>query len=133
MNIPISDEEVNFAIQKGLDASRSRVVTFKHNDMADLEDKLMAQEREEKRNPRKNAKTRKFLIVEGIYINTGEMCPLDELVKLRAKYKLRLFLDESVSFGVLGEKGTGLVEHLKVDVSDWIGGAPCIHSNNNII
>lgn len=118
-----SDEEVNFAIQKGLDASRSRVVYYKHNDMADLEEKLKVQEQEEKRNPRKSAKTRKFLIAEAIYMNTGEMCPLDKLVVLRAKYKLRFFLDESLSFGVLGEKGTGLVEHLNVDVSE----APCNH------
>lgn len=111
------DEEVNFAIQKGLDASRSNVVYYKHNDMADLEQKLIATTMEEKRNPKKMSKTRKFLIAEAICMNTGEMCPLDELVKLRSKYKLRFFLDESVSFGVLGERGTGLVEHLNVDVS----------------
>lgn len=32
-----SDEKVNFAIQKGLDASRSTVYYFKHNDMENLE------------------------------------------------------------------------------------------------
>lgn len=32
-----SDECVNFAIQKGLDASRSTIVYFKHNDVKDLE------------------------------------------------------------------------------------------------
>lgn len=109
------DEEVNFAIQKGLDASRSKVVYFKHNDMKDLETKLMEQEKEDKRNPKKAASTRKFLIAEAIYINTGEMCPLDKLVELRKKYKLRFFLDESLSFGVLGKRGTGLVEHMNVD------------------
>lgn len=34
---------VNFAIQKGLDASRSRVNYFKHNDMEDLERLLLEQ------------------------------------------------------------------------------------------
>jgi serine palmitoyltransferase len=33
----ISDEGVNFAIQKGIQISRSNVKYFKHNDMADLE------------------------------------------------------------------------------------------------
>lgn len=28
---------MNFAIQKGLDASRSKIVYFKHNDTVDLE------------------------------------------------------------------------------------------------
>lgn len=45
------------------------------------------------------------------------MCPLTELVALREKYKLRFFLDESLSFGVLGKNGRGLTEHLNVDVS----------------
>ena len=45
------------------------------------------------------------------------MCPLDKLVELRKKYKLRFFLDESLSFGVLGKRGTGLVEQMNVDVS----------------
>lgn len=51
-------------------------------------------------------------------MNTGEICPLPDLVALRSKYKLRLFLDESVSFGVLGKNGRGLTEHFNVDVSD---------------
>jgi serine palmitoyltransferase len=37
------DEMVNFAIQKGLDASRSKINYFKHNDMEDLERLLMEQ------------------------------------------------------------------------------------------
>lgn len=58
------------------------------------------------------------MVAEGIYMNTGEICPLPDLVALRSKYKLRLFLDESVSFGVLGKNGRGLTEHFNVDVSD---------------
>lgn len=32
-----SDEKVNFAIQRGMETSRSRVIYFKHNDTEDLE------------------------------------------------------------------------------------------------
>lgn len=106
---------VNFSIQKGLDASRSRLVFFKHNDMRDLEEKLIEQQKLDAKNPKKAAKTKRFIVAEGIYINTGEMCPLNELVKLRSKYKLRLFLDESVSFGTIGSNGRGLTEFLNVD------------------
>jgi serine palmitoyltransferase len=109
---------VNFAIQKGIDAARSRCVYFKHNDMRDLEKKLIEQQKLDLKNPRKAAKTRRFLIAEGIYMNTGEMCPLRELVELRAKYKLRLFLDETVSFGTIGKHGRGLLELLGVDKSE---------------
>ena len=38
-----------FAIQKGLQASRSKIVYFKHNDMADLEEKLKEQEKIDKK------------------------------------------------------------------------------------
>lgn len=109
------DEFSNFAIQKGLDASRSRIVFFKHNDMDDLERLLKEQAVEDKRNPKKAARTRRFLVAEAIYMNTGEVCPLPQLVELRKRYKLRMFLDESISFGVLGQHGRGSIEHFNVD------------------
>ncbi|KAL7029213.1 hypothetical protein ACKWTF_006157 [Chironomus riparius] len=117
-DIIFADECINFAIQKGIDASRSKVVYFKHNDMRDLEKKLQEQAKADQKNPKKAAKTRRFLIVEGIYMNTGEMCPLRELVELRAKYKLRLFLDETVSFGTIGKSGHGITELLCVDIKE---------------
>ncbi len=52
-------------------------------------------------------------------MNIGDMCPLNRLVELRKKYKLRLILDESISFGTLGEHGRGLSEYLNVDVSSF--------------
>lgn len=113
-----SDECVNFAIQKGMDASRSKIVFFKHNDVNDLEEKLKEQEKKDLKNPKKAANIRRFLIVEGIYTNTGEMCPLNEVIKLRAKYKLRLFLDESISFGTIGKHGRGLTELLNIDKTE---------------
>uniref|UniRef100_A0A1A9WIQ0 Serine palmitoyltransferase 1 n=1 Tax=Glossina brevipalpis TaxID=37001 RepID=A0A1A9WIQ0_9MUSC len=57
-------------------------------------------------------------MAEGIYMNTGQLCPLRELLELRAKYKLRLFLDESISFGVLGKTGRGIAEHFDVDLTE---------------
>ncbi|XP_058055288.1 serine palmitoyltransferase 1 [Anopheles bellator] len=112
------DECVNFAIQKGLDASRSKIFFYKHNDMEDLERLLQQQTAQDRLKPAKARKTRRFLVAEAIYMNTGEMCPLPRLVELRSRYKLRLFLDESVSFGVLGASGRGLVEHYNVDKTE---------------
>ncbi|KAI0225490.1 Serine palmitoyltransferase 1 [Lamellibrachia satsuma] len=108
------DEGVCFAIQKGIQASRSKVISFKHNDTADLERLLMDHAQEEKKNPKKAKVTRKFLIVEGLYINYGDICPLPQLMELKWKYKLRLFMDESISFGTLGKTGRGVTEHFSV-------------------
>ncbi|KAF9791520.1 hypothetical protein SFRURICE_003216 [Spodoptera frugiperda] len=109
-DIIFADECVWFAIQKGLDASRSTVRFFKHNDMDHLE-KLLSEAQQKKE---LNSRRRAFIIAEGIYFNTGEMCPLKRLVQLARKYKLRIILDESLTIGVLGKNGRGLTEHLGV-------------------
>ncbi|KRX92480.1 Serine palmitoyltransferase 1 [Trichinella pseudospiralis] len=120
------DAGVNFAIQKGLQASRSRVEFFEHNNTRDLERLLKIQRRKDISacavhslcgwNPRKARVTRRFIVVEGIYLYYGDICPLVDLLKLKWKYKVRLFIDESISFGVLGAGGRGVTEHFGVDV-----------------
>ena len=54
---------------------------------------------------------RRFIVVEGISQNWGDIAPLDEIFKLKEKFKYRLVLDESLSFGVLGATGRGAAEH----------------------
>jgi len=108
------DEAVNFAVQKGLEASRSDVRFFKHNDVKDLERLLEAQRADELRNPKKSKTIRRFLVVEGVYMNNGDICPLPEIVELKVKYKVRLFIDESISFGTLGIHGKGVTEYFGV-------------------
>lgn len=112
------DERVNFAVQKGLDASRGNIHYFKHNDVQDLHNLLMKQEEVDKRNPKKAAKIKRFLIVEGIYMNTGDICPLPDLLDLCRKYKLRIFIDESISFGTIGLHGRGITEHFNIRRSE---------------
>ncbi|XP_035738447.1 serine palmitoyltransferase 1-like [Vespa mandarinia] len=112
-DLVFADEKINFAIQKGLDASRSTVKYFKHNDVQNLHDLLLEQEKKDKKNP-KAAKIKRFLIIEGIYLYTGQICPLPELIALCKKYKLRIFIDESISIGTLGAYGKGVTEHFGV-------------------
>ena len=40
-------------------------------------------------------------------------------VELKWKYKLRVFLEESFSFGVLGATGRGVTEHFNISVSTY--------------
>ncbi|KAK3089463.1 hypothetical protein FSP39_003823 [Pinctada imbricata] len=108
------DDGVCFSIQKGLVASRSKIKWFKHNDMDDLERLLKEQSQEDKKNPKKAKVTRRFMVVEGLYLNTGDICPLPKLIELKWKYKVRLFMEESFSFGVLGDTGKGVTEHFNV-------------------
>lgn len=56
--------------------------------------------------------------MEGIYKSTGALAPLRKIHKLKEKYKFRLVVDESLSLGVLGEKGRGACEHFGLKPSD---------------
>ena len=73
------------------------------------------------------SRRRVFLVVEGLYANHGDLCPLPQLVALKHKYKFRIFLDETFSFGVVGRTGRGVTEHYDVPVNvrggsmfDWL-------------
>ncbi|PZC78679.1 hypothetical protein B5X24_HaOG217239 [Helicoverpa armigera] len=120
-DIIFADECVWFAIQKGIEASRSTARYYKHNDMDHLEQLLAEAQKKKELNPRRRA----FLIAEAIYFNTGEMCPLKRLVQLARKYKLRIILDESLTIGVVGKHGRGITELLNIprDEIDLIVGS----------
>ncbi|GFO41467.1 serine palmitoyltransferase-1 [Plakobranchus ocellatus] len=113
-DIIYADENVGFAVQKGLTASRSHIRWFRHNDMEHLESLLIEQEKLDKKNPKKAKVTRRFIVVEGLYLNSGDICPLPKLVELKWKYKVRIFLEEAMSFGVLGQTGRGVTEHFEI-------------------
>lgn len=115
-DILVCDDAVSFAIQKGVQISRSIVRWYKHNDMADLERVL-----EEIRMDdivHKKRLTRRFIVSEGLSPNVGDIAPLDKLVELKKKYKYRLILDESCSIGVLGSRGAGLTDLFDIPAAD---------------
>ncbi|CCD65324.1 Serine palmitoyltransferase 1 [Caenorhabditis elegans] len=112
------DEGVNFAIQKGLQASRSRVEYFKHNDMEHLERLLLEQEQRDKKDPKKAKSVRRFIVVEGLYVNYADLCPLPKIIEFKWRFKVRVFIDESWSFGVIGKTGRGVTEHFNVPMED---------------
>ncbi|KAJ6807519.1 long chain base biosynthesis protein 1b [Iris pallida] len=111
-DIIVADEGVHWAVQNGLYLSRSTVVYFKHNDMASLASTL---ERITKGN-RRAEKLRRYIVVESVYQNSGKVAPLDEIVRLKEKYRFRVVLEESNSFGVLGNSGRGLAEHYGIPI-----------------
>lgn len=58
---------------------------------------------------------RQFIIVEGVNQNTGQICPLIELVKLKEEHRYRLIVEESLSLGVLGSRGGGVADFLNIN------------------
>ncbi|KAL7210852.1 hypothetical protein ACSBR2_013846 [Camellia fascicularis] len=51
-----------------------------------------------------------------LYKNSGQIAPLDEIIRLKEKYRFRVLLDESNSFGVLGSSGRGITEQYRVPI-----------------
>ncbi|KAL0335085.1 UNVERIFIED_CONTAM: Long chain base biosynthesis protein 1 [Sesamum radiatum] len=111
-DVIVVDEGVHWGIQNGLHLSRSTIIYFKHNDMKSLESILENATHDNKR----AKKLRRYIIVEAVYQNSGQIAPLDEIIKLKEKYRFRVILDESNSFGVLGSSGRGLTEHFNVPI-----------------
>lgn len=95
----------------GCNLSRSTVQFFKHNDMSDLRAILESIADDDRRLKRDTLQQRRFIITEGLFRNTGELCPLPEILKLKEEFCYRLILDETLSFGSIGKTGRGVVEH----------------------
>ncbi|KAK9918935.1 hypothetical protein WJX75_008173 [Coccomyxa subellipsoidea] len=105
----VCDEGVSYPIQNGCHLSRASIRRFRHNDMADLERVLQEVDKEYRR--LRKPLNRRFIVVEGIYMHSGDLAPLADIYRLKENYKYRLVVDESLALGVLGEHGRGACEH----------------------
>ncbi|HEX6889224.1 MAG TPA: pyridoxal phosphate-dependent aminotransferase family protein, partial [Chryseolinea sp.] len=92
----IYDELAHSCIKDGARLSLAKRLSFKHNDLNDLEKKI------------RKAYGKVFIAVESIYSMDGDCCPLNDLVALTEKYNATIILDEAHSTGVMGKDGSGL-------------------------
>lgn len=114
----IVDEACSEPILTGANLSRSKVIYYKHNDMKDLESVLESIAAEDKRLRIDTKQQRRFIVSEGINKNTGQICNLPELLRLKKKFFYRLVIDETLSFGTLGTTGRGSTEFYGINVLD---------------
>lgn len=113
-DIIVADRGVNFAIQKGIQISRCTVYWYDHNDMDDLERVLRKVQSDNRRKPL----TRRFIVSEALFEMDGQVVDLPRLLELKVAFKYRLVLDETWSFGILGEAGRGITEAFDVPGTD---------------
>jgi 7-keto-8-aminopelargonate synthetase-like enzyme len=100
------DGDSHASIYDACKMSDATVIRFRHNDMADLERKLVKLGAEDRN---------KLVVVEGIYSMLGDRAPLTAITELTQKYNAYLAVDEAHSLGVLGEGGRGLAEEEGVE------------------
>ncbi|GET92441.1 serine palmitoyltransferase-like protein [Leishmania tarentolae] len=116
----VYDDGVNSSVMEGCTLSRSDIRPFKHCCMKSLEERM--QEVVAKDGHTKPH--RRFVVTEGLFSNTGDICSLPQILELCHKYKFRLLLEDSYGFGVLGKSGRGTPEHFNIptmDVDVYIG------------
>lgn len=113
----LSDEYNHASLVTGARMSKGRIEVFEHNNMDDLERKLVFNISQGQ--PLTHRAWRKILvIVEGIYSMEGTIVDLKRLVELKKKYKFYIFMDEAHSIGAIGRTGRGVCEHAGVDFGD---------------
>lgn len=98
----IHDEESHNSIVNGCILSRSRRLSFPHNDL-DAVEGLLKRER--------GTAKRTLIVAEGVYSMSGDAPELAELSRLCNQYDAELLLDEAHSIGTMGVGGRGLSEH----------------------
>lgn len=103
--VMLSDEKNHASIIRGIQSSRSIRHVFRHNDMADLEDKLKHYPREQP----------KVIAVVSVYSMDGDFAPLADVVTLAKKYNALSFVDEVHAVGLYGAGGAGLVSDMGLE------------------
>jgi 8-amino-7-oxononanoate synthase len=91
------DELSHICLKEGVRLSRANYFNFKHNNLQDLEKKL-----------NKIESGNIFIVVESVYSMDGDQAPLEELVKIAARYNANIIVDEAHSTGLYGKSGFGL-------------------------
>lgn len=113
-DVVIADKGISVGLQKAVLISRCSIEWYDHNDMDHLEEILQPLCEDLKQGPL----NRRFIVTEGLFENYGDSPDLKRLVEIKNKYKFRLLLDESNSFGVLGDNGRGLPEVYNIPRKD---------------
>ncbi len=97
------DALIHASIHDGIRQRRCPALSFKHNDLRDLEEKL------------KKTKGNKWIVVESIYSMDGDAAPLKKVVELSQKHQAALVVDEAHSNGIYGNRGEGMVSALDLE------------------
>ncbi|GJL49921.1 MAG: 8-amino-7-oxononanoate synthase [Nitrospirales bacterium] len=113
-DVILLDADSHASIYDGCRLGGAEVIRFRHNDVNDLEKRLVRLG---------ERATRTLIVLEGIYSMLGDRAPLAPIVAIKEKYEACLVVDEAHSLGVLGPHGRGLAEEAKLeDNVDFIVG-----------
>jgi 8-amino-7-oxononanoate synthase len=115
-SVAVIDKDDHASIYDGVrlaQAAGARMVRYKHNDPAALDQALSELEDSEGA----------LVATDGVFSAQGEIANLPGLVEVVKKHKARILVDDAHALGVIGELGRGTASHFGVaDQVDLIGG-----------
>lgn len=95
------DQFAHASLVCGAKISGATPIFFRHNDVMHLEHQV--------RQYAGNSPA--AIVVDGVYSMQGDLAPLPELVAIKKRYGLRLFVDDAHGTGVFGSGGSGTPAH----------------------
>jgi len=95
------DELDHASIYEGARLNYSKILKFKHNDMASLEKRLSGLPDD----------AIKLIVVDGVFSMEGDIANLPTIVDLANKYNAVTVVDDAHAVGVLGKEGKGTADH----------------------
>ena len=102
-DVIIFDELVHASIRDGIKMSRAEAVSFQHNNLEDLHNKL------------KTSSLNAFISIESVYSMDGDFAPIKEIVALAKQYNAHVIVDEAHATGLFGANGGGLVQQFGLE------------------
>ncbi len=100
----ISDTLNHASIIDGVRLCKAQRYRYKHNDMADLEEKLKMSMEQRSR----------IIVTDGVFSMDGTIAQLDKICDLADKYQALVMSDECHATGFIGKNGKGVHEYREV-------------------
>ncbi|MEB0249010.1 pyridoxal phosphate-dependent aminotransferase family protein [Mucilaginibacter sp. 5B2] len=98
------DEMDHASIIDGCRLSFSQIIKYDHNDMGDLERKLIALPED----------AIKLIVVDGIFSMEGDLVVLPAISFLADKYGANIMIDDAHALGIIGVNGSGTASHFNL-------------------
>jgi 6-carboxyhexanoate--CoA ligase len=102
----LSDEKNHASIIDGCRLSGARIVVYRHNDTASLEEKAADCFRQ--------GFTQGLIVSDGVFSMDGDIADLPCIAEIAARFGYFWMIDEAHSGGVMGATGRGLCEHFNI-------------------
>jgi 8-amino-7-oxononanoate synthase len=109
-DLAIADRFIHASLIDGIRLSQATLKIYSHTSLESLE-KILT---------RYQTYRKKLIITESVFSMDGDIAPIKEILDLARKYQAFLLVDDAHATGVLGERGGGIVEHLKIKSENLI-------------